>query len=431
MRVVEFATLLVGVVCFVAVAHIGTPTFVAGDWTETDSQLIQDRLHENVLDDLSARLTTAQLKQDVPCRLPPKRFAIENEEIADHLYAVYAIEDYNRPRAVRVVENSLMRAMLMFEFSIPDWSLGPLQIKPSTAIPYLAAAGGPPDGNLRDAANLLLDSCAHGKIGVAIIVEILEQCRNSASPQHVCFAEAYNGDANNPAGPKYSDAVRMLVPRSDAVALVDDEFSPRSASTATNIERGSLPKLVEELEAIRTIEASLPDRDAALADWIRGNRRLADKLTETSGIVDVECRRDTAPEICATLEDMSLQAAEKWRELFLVIGSENTMQLGSPVFGPSSYAVEALAWSLITDEELRGHFSPAELSAIGVALENGVRRYEEENPRYILTSTVFECLKNDPEMSVNDLWEIPTSGSAQLRDSKLVCMRAFFSRLLK
>lgn len=434
MGVSRYLVLLTAVIFFVVLASFSSAPYVAGDWTLSTREQVQSRLIDNVLDDLSGRLTPELLAEDLPCRAPPRGIRVDPDTLAGHLYAVYAIEDYNRPVPVRAVESTLMRAMLMFEIPIPDWSLGALQIKPSTALPHLAAAGGPDDGTLRDAAGLLLDACAHGKIGMSLIASLLRACDASAEPRHVCFAKAYNGNARNRSGPSYADAVRWLVGVSEPVSLVDgngtrtpDRSAPAAAPRA---EDEAINDALSLLAIARDMQVDLPDGTASVATWLRAHRSYAHQLTQALAARRKVCDLESIPEICAPLFALTAETAGAWRSLLSVIDANDAMGRGAGTFGPASYAVEDLAWSLVQDAPLRLQFGAGELNRIGALLALGTARFSRENPRYILTVTAFDCVRRTPELTVADLVTVPVGATAPQRDAALLCMRAFLSHLL-
>lgn len=430
----RYLVLLTAVITFMVIASFSSAPYVAGDWTLSYREQVQKRLSAAVYNDLSSRLTPERLAEDLPCRSPPQGTRVDNDTLAGYLYAVYAIEDYNRPPHVRAVENILMRAMLMFDrIPIPDWSLGALQIKPSTAMQHLAAVGGPEDGTSRDAARLLLDACTHGQIGMSLIASILGTC-STDEDRHVCFARAYNGNARNPSGPTYADALQWLLRVSEPVSLIDGSETRAPDRSASAI----VPRAADEainnalslLAVAREMQAGLPDGSAPVATWLRANRRYADQLSQALAARRKLCDLEPILEICADLSALSAETAQSWRSIIGVIEASDAMGPGADPFGPASQAVEHMAWSLVQDPPLRLQFGAGELDRIGALLARGTARFSAQNPRYILTETAFDCVRRSPELSISDLVTVPIDATTSQRDAALRCMRAFLSRLL-
>lgn len=433
----RYFVLLTAVIFFMVLASFSSAPYVAGDWTLSTREQVQDRLIDNVYNDLSGRLTPERLVEDLPCRAPPRETRVDHDTLAGYLYAVYAIEDYNRPAPVRAVENMLMRAMLMFEIPIPDWSLGALQIKPSTAIPHLVAAGGPEPDDInatpREAARLLLEACAHGEIGMSLIASVLSTC-STDEDRHACFARAYNGNAHNPSGPSYADALQWLIRVSEPVSLIDGSETrapDRSASAIVpRAEDMAINDALSLLAVAREMQAGLPDDSAPVATWLRAHRSYADQLSRALAARRKLCDLEPILEFCADLSAHTAETAESWRSIISVIEASNAMGSGADPFGPASQAVEHMAWTLVQDPPLRLQFGALELDRIGALLALGTARFSTDNPRYILTMTAFDCVRGSPELTVSDLVTVPVDATTSQRDAALRCMRAFLSRLL-
>lgn len=426
----------VALATFVVIASFSSAPHVAGDWTLKTNEQVKDRLLASVQEDLISRLTPESLRLALPCRLPETPLASDEEIAARHLYAVFSIEDYNRPAPLRAFESMLMRVLLTLKFPIPDWSLGPLQIKPSTALPHLSAAGGPADGTPREAAELLLDSCAHGQIGLSLIATLLRECDISVEPRDICFARAYNGNRPNQEGPRYSEAVGMLVNRSDPVPLIN-EGSGKTPVIVTAEPPQSVPPwqelasdAMELLAQARALEVGPPNETTSLATWLRQHRRYAHEVSKAVfGIVTI-CETTFVQTLCPSVEKLSKESADNWRRLLIEVETKSAMVGPSNSFGPASFAIEDLSWLLLQNESLRQQFTPEELDRIGALLTRGAQRFASENPRYILTLSAFECMQKDADLAIGDVLFSPNEVSASDRDSVLECTREFLARLL-
>lgn len=433
----RYFVLLTAVITFMVIASLSSAPYVAGDWTLSHREQVQNRLNAAVYNDLSSRLTPERLAEDLPCRAPPQETRVDHDTLAGYLYAVYAIEDYNRPAPVRAVENMLMRAMLMFEIPIPDWSLGALQIKPSTAIPHLVAAGGPePDdenATPHEAARLLLEACAHGEIGMSLIASILGNC-STDEDRHVCFARAYNGNARNPSGPSYADALQWLIRVSEPVSLIDGSETRAPDLSASAIvpraEDEAINDALSLLAVAHQMQAGLPDDSAPVSAWLRAHRSYADQLSRALAARRKLCDLEPILEICEELSALTAETAESWRSIISVIEANDAMGPGAAPFGPASQAVEHMAWSLVQDLSLRLQFGAGELDRIGALLARGTARFSAQNPRYILTETALGCVRSSPELTISDLVTVPVDATTPHRDAALRCMRAFLARLL-
>ena len=281
---------------------------------------------------------------------------------------------------------------------------------------------------------MLLDACAHGKIGLSLIANLLRDCDASAEPRHVCFAKGYNGNARNRSGPSYADAVRWLVGKSEPLSLVDDNgtrTSDRSAPAAVpRAEDEAIDDALSLLAIARDMQADLPDGTAPVASWLRAHRSYAHQLTQALAARRKVCDLELIPEVCAQLSALTVETSQTWRSLLSVIDANDAMGPGADTFGPASYAVEDLAWSLVQDSHLRLQFGAGELNRIGALLALGTARFSRENPRYILTVTAFDCVQRTQELTVADIVTVPVDATAPQRDAALLCMRAFRSRLL-
>jgi hypothetical protein len=146
--------------------------------------------------------------------------------------------------------------------------------------------------------------------------------------------------------------------------------------------------------ALSRYHAATVTGDLETPDVVRRSRRASEGLHSAAWLARELCRSGLQGEaFCLVSDRLYAEALQSWRGLFELVRREDALFRSSDATGPSSFAMEALAWRVALDRHLQSFLTEQELEELTRLLRRGETLYPE-NRRYSATLSYLECTTN-------------------------------------